>query len=57
MLTVCAEVYVPAVGLKEGAAVGGVIVYVAEPVTLEESPAAIAIALRVSFVETAIGPE
>jgi hypothetical protein len=69
IVTFCAEEYVPAAGLKAGAAVGGVIVYTAELTELEDSRAAFwsfsmpfalsattAMAFRVSVAETVIGP-
>ena len=57
MVTVCAEVYVPAAGLKVGVAVTGVMVYAAELTALAESPAATAMASTVSEADTVIGPE
>jgi hypothetical protein len=54
MLTDCALVYVPAVGLKVG--VGTVIVYAAEAIAELVSPFSSAIALMVSDVDTEIAP-
>ena len=56
--TVCAEVYVPATGLKVGvAACPRVMVYAAVATPLLLKPLAAAIACRVSVDETVIGPE
>jgi hypothetical protein len=66
MVTVCAEGYIPAAGLKVGAAAGRVMVYTADLTWLAELPiipmavcaltAETAMALSVSVVDTLIGP-
>jgi hypothetical protein len=60
MVTLCAEVYVPAPGLNVGAATGvlagALIVYVALATALSVMPAAKAIALIVVLLFTAIDP-
>ena len=55
IVTVCAELYVPAAGLKVGAATGGEIVYVAELTELVVIPLLYAIAFTVVVALTVIG--
>ena len=55
IVTVCAEVYVPAAGEKVGVAAVRLMVYVAEPTALLAYPVATAIALIVSVELTVIG--
>ena len=55
MVTDCAELYVPAAGLKAGVATTGrLMVYTAEPTALLVSPLCVARAFNVSVAETAI---
>ncbi len=55
MVTVCAEEYVPAPGLKVGVAT--LMVYFAEPTELFVSPLCVPIAFSVSVSETVIALE
>ena len=57
IVTLCVLVYVPAAGLKAGVIAGGVIVYVAVPTGLIESPLAMLIAWTFTTPATVIGPE
>ena len=70
IVTLCADVYVPAAGLKVGTSGGGLIVYFAKLTELDDSRAAFlvsgmpfglsaitAMAFSVSVAATAIGPE
>ena len=52
----CAAVYVPPAGLNVGVATCCEMVYVAVPIALVDSPLAVAIALIVVVLLTAIGP-
>jgi hypothetical protein len=55
IITVCAEVYVPAAGEKVGVAEVRLMVYAAEPTALFAKSAATAIASSVSVELTVIG--